>query len=105
MMWHDLRERYEGEWSQGRQHGWGEHTPTNPNPNPNQAAAEDYPYDRRPAWLAAPEEEQARVNEPEAQPKRAQLVPQREEDAYFVDKRMTSGGIADAEMDDATQVS
>ena len=28
---------------------------------------------------------------------------QREEDAYFVDKRMTSGGIADAEMDDATQ--
>ena len=97
-----------------------------------QAAAEDYPYDRRPAWLAAPEEEQARVNpdpdpdpdpnpnpnpnfnpnpnqarvnEPEAQPKRAQLVPQREEDAYFVDKRMTSGGIADAEMDDATQAS
>jgi hypothetical protein len=32
-----------------------------------------------------------------------QRVPQREEDAYFVDKRMTSGGIADAEMDDATQ--
>ena len=30
---------------------------------------------------------------------------QREEDAYFVDKRMTSGGIADAEMDDATQAS
>ena len=26
MMWHDLRERYDGEWSQGRQHGWGEHT-------------------------------------------------------------------------------
>ena len=26
MMWSDLRERYEGEWSEGRQHGWGEHT-------------------------------------------------------------------------------
>ena len=26
MMWYDLRERYDGEWSQGRQHGWGEHT-------------------------------------------------------------------------------
>ena len=73
-----------------------------------EAAAKDYPYDRRPAWLSAPPPEEAEVEqaEPQAMPgarggRRA--VPQREEDAYFVDKRMTTGGIHDAEMDDEMQ--
>ena len=65
-------------------HASGATCSSNPNPNPN------------------PNSNQA--PQPVAQPKRSQRVPQREEDAYFVDKRMTSGGIADAEMDDATQV-
>jgi len=69
-----------------------------------EAAAADYPYARRPAWMSAVHGEgeadghydadDVEVNMPEAHDGRgAQRIPERAEDSYFVDSRMMSHNV------------